>query len=60
MFQILSYSENVIPLKISSYSVTFVSKDFAFILSCRQNTEPKRLHSKKKESILREHQAKDT
>ena len=45
-FQILSYSENVIPLKISSYSVTFVSKDCAFILSCRQNTEPKRLVSK--------------
>ena len=48
IFQILSYSENVIPLKISSYSVTFVSKDSAISFSVAANTlNPKGLIAKK-------------
>ena len=48
MFQILSYSENVIPLKISSYSVTFVSKDSALSFSVAAKTlNPKGFIAKK-------------
>ena len=48
-FKYYPISENVVPLKISSYSVTFVSKDCAFILNCRKkkNTEPKRFDTEK-------------
>ena len=48
IFQILSYSENFVRLKISSYSVTFVSKDSALSFSVASKTlNPKGLIAKK-------------
>ena len=60
IFQVLSYSENVVPLKISSYSVTFVSKDSALSFSVAAKTlNLKSLIPYKLESILWEHRTKN-
>ena len=61
--RLLNFSNTILqrelyPLKnISTYSVTFVSKDSAV---AAKTLDPKGLIAKKQESILREHQTKNT